>query len=278
VTFVLNLLVLLALLAVLVLVLNLVVAIVAAYPHLLARGGATVSLRPEACEDVDLRGDLKGWWCAASGWRIAVVLIHGWAGNREERWVPFAMLARALGQNGISVLLFDLGYVGGRRMYSGGPREAEDVLQAARWVQERCGLPVVLWGFSAGGHAALLAAHRDPELPMAVIADSAFPDPGAMVASRAARVLHLPVVLLNLAPRLLPLLVGAAAEPLTGGAVPTLLIHGSEDREVPVVAARRLQQRTGARLHIVEGAGHEGAFRHDPDAYLEVGLDFLQRA
>ncbi|MCA1727092.1 MAG: alpha/beta hydrolase, partial [Actinobacteria bacterium] len=40
-------------------------------------------------------------------------------------------------------------------------------------------------------------------------------------------------------------------------AAPTLVIHGTEDQLVPVGNARRLVARIpGARLHLVEGAGH----------------------
>lgn len=258
-----------------VLLLNVVVALVSAYPHILVRGAVEMAHCPDPYQDVDIGGGLLGWWLSAPKERLAIILVHGWAGNGLERWVPFQALAEALRDAGVSTLQFDLGYVGGRRMYSGGAREADDVLQAARWVRGRVEVPIVLWGFSAGGHAVLLAAQREPDLPLAVVVDSAFPESGRMVASRAARMLHVPSPLLALAPCLLSMLTGSRAEPLGRCAVPTLLIHGTNDQEVPLAAADRLQQITGARLHTVEGAEHEGAFRRDPKEYLAACIAFV---
>ena len=165
-----------------------------------------------------------------------------------ERWVPFDALALELVSAGISTLLFDLGYVGGNRMYSGGQREADDILLAAAWAYRRSRLPVVLWGFSAGGHAALLAAQRATESLVAVIADSAFPDSAWMLAQRAARTLHLPSHLLALAPPLLQMMSGARAGTIRARSVPSLLIWGNADEEVSGGAVHKLQQVSGGQL------------------------------
>jgi alpha/beta superfamily hydrolase len=269
------LLVLVLTVAMLLLVLNGAVALVSAYPHLLVRRAARIDDCPDLYEDVDIGGGLHGWWLAAPHERLAVILVHGWAGNRMERWVPFQALAERLQEAGVSALLFDLGYVGGRRMYSGGARESADVLQAARWVRGRSDQPIVLWGFSAGGHAAILAAQREPELVYAVIADSAFPHSGRIVASRASHTLHIPAVLLGLAPHILSLMTGAPVARLHPSCVPTLLVQGTRDQEVSLGAAQLLSERTDAQLHVVRGAEHEGAFRLNPDAYLETCMAFV---
>ena len=59
--------------------------------------------------------------------------------------------------------------------------------------------------------------------------------------------------------------------------VPTLVIHGTEDRVLPVENGRRLASRIpGAELVILEGAGH--AFHSErADEVNALVLDFLRR-
>jgi pimeloyl-ACP methyl ester carboxylesterase len=61
-------------------------------------------------------------------------------------------------------------------------------------------------------------------------------------------------------------------------AAPTLVIHGDQDRVVPVENGRLLAGRIpGAELHILEGGGHL-VFIEQADRFNQLVLDFLARA
>lgn len=61
---------------------------------------------------------------------------------------------------------------------------------------------------------------------------------------------------------------------------PLLLIHGSDDRVIPVDMSRRLfaEARPPKDLLVVPGAGHSNSFQVDPAAYREAWRELLQRA
>jgi pimeloyl-ACP methyl ester carboxylesterase len=56
--------------------------------------------------------------------------------------------------------------------------------------------------------------------------------------------------------------------------IPLLIVHGSADDVVPVDHAQRIASKvTGAKLAIIDGAGHQ--LRRDPQA-LEIVFDWLE--
>jgi len=67
---------------------------------------------------------------------------------------------------------------------------------------------------------------------------------------------------------------------------PVLVIHGEEDTVIPVDHARLLGRAIGASFDeieggeeavwIVEGAGHTGAFRTEPQVYIEKLVKFYE--
>jgi dipeptidyl aminopeptidase/acylaminoacyl peptidase len=67
---------------------------------------------------------------------------------------------------------------------------------------------------------------------------------------------------------------------------PVLVIHGEDDAVIPVEHARLLGRAIGASFDeiedgeetvwIVEGAGHTGAFRTEPKAYIEKLVKFYE--
>jgi dienelactone hydrolase len=118
--------------------------------------------RPEsvglAAREVSLEStdgvNLKGWWVAgeSGGSERAVILVHGWGGDRSDEQVleTAAIYANA----GYSVLMPDLRGHGGsekvRRTL--GDRERRDVRGALSWVERQGFEPesTVLHGFSMG--------------------------------------------------------------------------------------------------------------------------------
>ena len=61
--------------------------------------------------------------------------------------------------------------------------------------------------------------------------------------------------------------------------MPTLFIHGDQDRIVPFSDAEELYEACSAEkeLVIVEGAGHAQACYKDPDAYYDSIFKFIDK-
>jgi putative phosphoribosyl transferase len=176
-------------------------------------------------DPVPLPGDLV----VPKGSRGVVVFAHGSGSSRRSP--RNIAVADSLNRSELSTLLFDLLT----------PEEAEDrslvfdvdllaarLEAAARWVREVPGLgdmPLAFFGASTGAAAALVAATRPGNEVSSIVSRGGRPD-----------------------------LAGDALERVTA---PTLLIVGSEDRDVLELnrqAERRIRAET--RLEVIPGAGH----------------------
>ncbi|NLE75616.1 MAG: alpha/beta hydrolase [Chloroflexi bacterium] len=231
---------------------------------------------------------LGGWWIPApveAGNAPALIFCHGHAGSMEGD----LDLAPAFHQAGFHVLMFDFrahGRSEGQQV-SMGPLERLDVQAAARFVQSRGVRRMGVLGFSMGGTAALLAAAECP-LVQAVAVDGAFlhlepalaasaqeqglPGPLARALARitvavALRLLRLPT------PR-------PAAQVGRIAPRPLLLIHGGQDRYVPLRDALTLYARAGSpkQLWLVGEAEHRRVHRCRPEAYAARLAGFFWQA
>jgi pimeloyl-ACP methyl ester carboxylesterase len=117
-------------------------------------------------------------WYAASRNGAAVILVHGYGGNR------MAMLAHArmLAQSGYGVLLYDMRAHGNSegRLFAGGRDAPADVLGAVAYLRRRLEVRperIGVLGVSMGGQVALRAAACAEEI-RAVVADG--PGPAAI--------------------------------------------------------------------------------------------------
>lgn len=173
------------------------------------------------------------------GWP-AVLLVHG-GGWVEGSWAAFESLAPALAHKGLMAVAMDYRLAPGARW----PAQLEDMrlaLDTLRYAQvdpER----IALWGHSAGGHLALVAAQRWPEHVRCCVAlgaptdlerlDREGPDDLGQVFN----------------PRDMP-----DASPLrrAGDLPPTLLVHGAADRIVRVGHARDLKSAAPERVELLE--------------------------
>jgi acetyl esterase/lipase len=159
----------------------------------------------------------------------------------------------------------------------GWPGTGADVLAAIDFLKARAGLqapPLILVGFSAGGHLALWASRERPGLK-GVAALAPITD------------LHEAAVLKLGKGAVRELLGGLPKEwsadfaqvnpierPRVG--VPEVVIHGVQDDAVPVEMSRRYVREVGSQLIEVEGEGH-GAHL-DPGSGCHAALvDVLQR-
>jgi pimeloyl-ACP methyl ester carboxylesterase len=275
-------------LAALVLVLNVLSAFIATRPALQSRLFGQNKRDPQSPEDLGLPFErvtygkgLWGWWIPAERQKGVVVMVHGFGlSDAPIRFgpAPLVPLAGALRPHGFSSLIINLGYATGAHHYTGGRKEAADIDQAVKWLLDRKCAPVAVWGFSAGGHDALIAAAANDGIT-GVAADSAFVDTGEIVKQQAALTVHLPRAFLSLTPRLFSAFGGRDVD--VGHAwerarrKPVLLIHGVADTSISPSNSRRLAKITDGELWIVDGAAHTEAYNVEPDEYVARALMFL---
>lgn len=228
-------------------------------------------------EDVEFGHGLHGWFIPAPSSHATVIFVHGWAGCREERWVAFLALARRVNEQGMNALLLDLGYVGGGRPYTGGCLESEDIRQSVKWVRRTIPGPVILWGFSAGGHATLLALSEHESLVDGAITDSAFVDAYDAFYTMYQRILHLPRFSMALVPLFFRIFTGHYPQRLTNPiGTPVLVIHGNADQSISVEHGRTLAVFSNIDYWEVQGAAHEAAFQTHRDEYLNRCFHFIE--
>ncbi len=227
------------------------------------------------------------------GAHAVCVYAHGggWRrGSRREGPGPLSPTSRRLfarmARHGLAVASVDYRLSGEARY----PAQPDDVRAACRWLLEDDaspvpGLPLVLFGVSAGGHLAALCgldpalpvhavavwypATDLPALPEDIAAAGGAPDRGA--GSREALLLGAPAGEVPDAAR--------AASPTAqvhAGGPPFLLIHGAADRLVPARQSERLHQAllaVGADSTLELLAGYDHMFPGMPDAELEALVD-----
>jgi pimeloyl-ACP methyl ester carboxylesterase len=249
-----------------------------------------------AFEDVAFRStdgvELRGWWVPAPPGRGTVVLVHGLNRSRIEmvKKVPFLHGA------GWNALLFDLRHHGasGGDASTFGDRERLDVQGAKAFAAQRAGGPVVFWGVSLGAAAATLAAAGDPSVA-GLVCDSSYRSlrdtvrhhlslfrrfrwwlrlvPSWPVASEVVWWMGRRG---GFDPDAVDLV--AAASRLSGR--PVLFVCNSGDRRMPPEIAFELKAAAGenARVLVVPGNSHGGAWREGTAAYEEAVGDLLEEA
>ncbi len=224
---------------------------------------------------------LFGWLLPAPGALGTLVLLHGW-GSNAEHLLP---LAAPLRRGGLNILMCDARNHGNSDgdTFSSLPRFAEDLSMAIAWLRHhhpRGAARIAVLGHSVGAGAALLETSRNPAIA-AVISIAAFAHP-AEVTERYLRPLHAPAFVTRLVIRYVEWVIGhrydviAPINTVRHIDCPILLIHGQDDRIVPVADARRILaecRAPGARLLEVAGAGHDSVDRID--RHIPELLDFL---
>jgi pimeloyl-ACP methyl ester carboxylesterase len=235
---------------------------------------------------------LKGWWVPADNARGTAVLVHGLNRSRIEmvRKVPF------LHARGWNALLFDQRGHGesGGTVRSLGFHEREDVHAAIAFARGRAGEPVAVWGVSLGAAAGMLAAAEDPQVA-AVVSDSSFRSlrdtaRHHLQMARSFRWYLRLVPSWPLADEVVfwigrkggfdpdALDVRAAAAHLGGR--PVLFVCNTGDKRMPPQIAFELKEAAGARARVlvIPGTSHGGAWREGTPAYEHAVEDLLKEA
>lgn len=223
---------------------------------------------------------------AGTGDRWAL-LLHGYTGWKEEMY-QFACWYH---QQGYSVLVPDLRCQGeseGDFIGMGWTDHFDCELWIAHILEQTPEAQIVLHGQSMGAATALIMA-GSPEVSghiKAVVSDSAYTSAYEMFGDKIGEWFHLPASLFVDSACLMLKLRGGYdlkdASPLKAveaSGIPTLFIHGDEDRMIDVNMSYELFEAAACEkeLFIVEGAGHAQAQDKAPEAYYEKIGDFLER-
>ena len=222
-----------------------------------------------------------------------VVLVHGggWRQGSRRTFVPGRTEAETFGRltaRGWAVVAVDYRLSGEATF----PAPLDDVRDALRWVRDVGGpehgldaARTALWGESAGGHLAALAALAGDPVVRAVVdwygpSDLTVlpqePEPGGGP-TREEALLGGPVAAAPAAAR-----AASPAHQVRAGAPPFLLAHGTADSFVPygqseLFAARLRAAGVQVELQTVPGAEHMWRGVDDLDTVFAPALDFLDR-
>ncbi len=224
-----------------------------------------------------------------------IVMAHGFGSHSSDPTTGMLGLARDLHDRGFGVFLFDFRASGNSQgaRNSAGFFERLDLLGALDYLvhrgaeRERIGV----LGHSMGAAVALMAC-SGPATAAAIVADSAFADLWLMV-RRAQRGLARPLRLANPGMDVMARIIHgieideiSPAKNLAISQAPVMIIHGADDRVVPVSHARILARAADYRhpdiedasgeLWIVPESGHLEAYRNFTTEYVDRVTRFFE--
>lgn len=231
---------------------------------------------------------LTGHWFPCEHAKRVVIAMHGW----RSGWAnDFGLVAPFLATHDCSVLYAEQRAQGSSEgEYMGfGMLERHDCLEWIRWVNSQLGdqIPIYLVGISMGATTVLMTAGLAlPGNVRGIIADCGFTSAQEIWEHVAKKNLHIPYgPLRNAAVNgLCRRKLGVTSDhcntlsAMENCTVPVLLIHGSDDRFVPIEMTYKNYKACAAprRLLVVPGACHGASYLTDPENYQKAFLDFWQ--
>ena len=205
---------------------------------------------------------LQGWELTHHAPTAHVLYLHGNGGNLSMWTSVFVDIAR----RGYAVFAFDYrgyGVSTGRPSEQGLYRDVTAVVDRF-WAARPDDAPVVYWGRSLG---TVMAAYASTlRAPDGLILESGFPDVRSLLRGS-------PLGLLTrFSSYRLP-----AAEFLQDVSAPVLVLHGDEDRVVPMAQGRLLFDSIAGRKQFVSirGGNHGDVTPSDPDVYWDAVERFI---
>jgi len=219
--------------------------------------------------------NLFAWFLPVNRQSPVIVILHGW-GASAGLMLP---LATPFYRRGYNVLLLDARNHGRSDAdgHSSLPRFAEDLRVALAFLRTHPALhngKLILMGHSVGAGAVLYEASLRQDIS-AVISLSAFAHPD-WVMRRQLKLFPLPSCLISGILQYIQWIIGVRFEgiaPMNTAckvSCPVLLVHGKNDKTVPVSDARAILQnckRAKLELLLIEGAGHNAIDKIEQHAH-----------
>lgn len=262
-----------------------------AFPRRTLAGSTPAALGSESWREVHfITSDglrLDGWFIPSTlaAPAPAILFVHGHGGNRAQFFAELRLLL----PEGYAALMFDLRNHGTSEgnVTTMGLLELEDVRAAFAYLVEQPDVDperIALYGTSMGGATAIRAMARLPQVRVLVV-DAAYDSYSRLVSDGVHAVSGLGRFPFG------DLIIGFtglhsgqnlyAIRPIDDIASiaprPILILHGTADSTVPVSHGRSLFAAAGEpkALYLVEGGGHGGLLRADPQAYARQVVSFL---
>jgi dipeptidyl aminopeptidase/acylaminoacyl peptidase len=252
--------------------------------------GATPAQLGWAYESISLRTEdglnLSAWLIPAAaeeGRRRAVIVLHGYPFSKGDM----------IGVTGFlhadhDLLLLDMRYFGASEgsLTTLGHHEWRDVAAGVRYLKEREYGSIGVWGISLGASVGLVALEHEIEID-AIVADSPYSDLHEMTLDYYLRLPILAPIMATMTDVLARVVIGVApsdvspARAAAGSRTPMLLVHGTDDRTIPLQHHERVVAALGphhnAQTLLIAGAGHGQTYPFDRAGYEARVLEFFGR-
>lgn len=216
------------------------------------------------------------------------ICFHGYRGSAI---FDMSIMGQFLQNEGYNVILVDqrAHFHSGGHTITYGIRERRDVLSWIKCANERFGSdkPIYLFGISMGATTVVMASGLNlPDNVKMICADCPFSSPRDIIYYVAKRWYKFPNLLWALI-RASALVYGhliiprniTAANAVKNTNKPILLIHGEADYFVPKEMSEKIKQSNPDRveLHTFPGAYHGVSYFADPERYISIVRDFIER-
>lgn len=240
-------------------------------------------------EDVKFKSSdgltLKGWYVPSLTGKATIILCHGFGTNKSDL-IDFVAL---FNRNDFNTFLFDFrGHGGSEGKCSLGFFEVRDIEGAVNWLKTQKHQTTIIgaFGISMGAAAIFMAAGKIPEIK-AVAGDSIFSSFEGMVTHSTKLFYHLPKYPLSyLIVRFCEWRLKFKAKDFEVADYinkiapkPILLIHGEEDRRIPLSETECIYQaaKIPKEIWIVPGADHLESYSFYPKEYEDRIIEYFKR-
>lgn len=221
------------------------------------------------------------------GSKICQIQMHGYKSSPNRDFCGGAPLAAGLGHN-LIVPYQRAHFSSGSRTITFGIREADDVKVWVDYAKKRFGedVKIILCGVSMGAATVITAVGLEPdERVVGVVADCPYSSPKGII-KKVCSDMGLPSGIAYPFAWMGALIFGRLRIKKQDGAMyavknsrlPILLMHGDDDRFVPVGMSKQIKEANPdkVRLEIFRGAGHGLCYMCDPERYKRLVREFCE--